>query len=146
MAGNTADNPFALAGQNIPNDEDCEVIDRDEVQTSNVVKLDLRKGEPHDRLPSKGVFNLPPRNSLYHTKRAQCVRERAQVELLEELTDAMQTLVDGGLRRANEHYADVADHNAMTLAYALRYAACGLHVIDSHAIDPKTGEGTDRQG
>ncbi|KZY44800.1 hypothetical protein A3731_10365 [Roseovarius sp. HI0049] len=34
----------------------------------------------------------------------------------------------------------------MTLAYALKYQACGLTVIDSHAIDPKTGEGTDPQG
>ncbi|MEP6149574.1 MAG: bifunctional DNA primase/polymerase, partial [Nisaea sp.] len=73
-------------------------------------------------------------------------RQRAQADLPEELADAMQTLVDAGLQRSNPAYEDVADHNAMTLAYALKYAACGLHVIDSHAIDPKTGEGTDPQG
>lgn len=146
MAGNTADNPFALAGQNIPDDADCDLIELDEAQTSNVVKLEPRHDAPHDRLPTEGFFKLPPRKSLYHTERAQAARQRAQADLPGELADAMQTLVDAGLQRANPAYADVADHNAMTLAYALKYAACGLHVIDSHAIDPKTGEGTDPQG
>ncbi|MDE4063829.1 bifunctional DNA primase/polymerase [Phaeobacter gallaeciensis] len=141
-----ADNPFALAGQNIPDDADCDLIVQDEAQTSNVIKLEPRHDAPHDRLPTEGFFKLPPRKSLYHTERAQAARQRAQADLPEELVDAMQTLVDAGLRRVNPAYEDVADHNAMTLACALKYAACGLHVIDSHAIDPKTGEGTDPQG
>jgi hypothetical protein len=141
MAKNTADNPYSRAGQNVPEVANCDHSERDEVQT-NVVKMDPRKGVPHDRLPTKGIFNLPPGKSLYHTERAQCVRERAQTDLPEELKDAMQTLVNVGMQRSNQDYADVADHNAMTLAFALKYAACDLYVVDSHAIDPKTGKGT----
>ncbi len=126
-------NPFDLAGQNVPDAETCE--------RSNVVSIKT----PHDRLPVKGVFNAPPRKSLYHTERAQVARQRAALEVPEELAAAQQTLLDSGLKRTNTSYADTADHNAMTLAYALRYADCGLHVIDSHAMDPKSGEGTGPQ-
>lgn len=103
-------------------------------------------GRPLDRLTTEGVFNLPPLKSLYHTERAECARQRAMSELPEELASAQKTLLDAGLRRMNPSYADVADHNAMTLAYAFKYVDCGLHVIDAHAIDAKTGKGTDPQG
>lgn len=136
MAGNTATeevNPSEMAGANIPDEENADA--------SNVVSIET----PHDRLLTKGPFNIPPRKSLYHTERAQAARQRAETELPEVLAETMQSLFEAGLKRANPAYADVADHNSLTLAYALKYAACGLHVVDSHAIDPKTGEGTGPQ-
>ncbi len=127
------DNPFLRAGEDVPKIE-------------NVIQLeDRRNTEPHDRLPTNRFFGSPPLKSLYHTERAEAARQRAQSEVPDELAEAGQTLLDAGLLRSNPDYADVADHNAMTLAYALRYQTCGLHVVDSHAIDPATGEGTGKQ-
>ncbi len=100
---------------------------------------------PFDRLPVVSFFGVPPRASLYHTKRAEAARQRAEINVPEELTQARDVLTAAGLRRADPRYPDVADHNAATLAHALAYVAQGLHVIDSHAIDPRTGEGTDPQ-
>lgn len=97
---------------------------------------------PFDRLPCP-FFGAPPLASLYHTKRADSARQRAEADVPEELAVARQELFAAGLRRGNPAVADVADHNAMTLAWALRYAAVGLHVIDSHAIEPRTGYGTE---
>lgn len=100
---------------------------------------------PFDRLPDQTFFGAPPRASLYHTKRAEAARQRAELAVPDELAEARNALAAAGLQRVNSKVADAADHNAMTLAYALRYAAHGLHVIDSHAIDPRTGEGTGPQ-
>ncbi|UWR04358.1 bifunctional DNA primase/polymerase [Ruegeria conchae] len=136
-----ADNPWAVAGADLPDPEDCDVIDAG----ADIIELDRRRNEPFDRLPTKktGFFeSQPPLKSVYHTERAETARQRAAIEASDELAEARQTLVSAGLKRVNPAYADVADHNAMTLAYALRYAECGLHVIDAHAIDPKTGSGT----
>ncbi|OOY23439.1 hypothetical protein BMI91_13175 [Thioclava sediminum] len=103
---------------------------------------------PHDPLPvPKGViFGRPPRASLYHTERAEGARQRAAEELGDELTEAQHLLFEAGVRRVSEHFADTADHNAMTLAYALRYARAGLFVADSYAIDPRTGAGMSMSG
>ncbi|GGO50309.1 Bifunctional DNA primase/polymerase, N-terminal [Roseovarius pacificus] len=128
-------NPYSLAGDNIP---------AAETEDSNVVPL-KRDDRPHDRLPVSSFFNRPPLRSPYHTERAKCARQRAANEVSGELEQAQKVLVDAGLKRASPDYADAADHNAITLAYALRYAECGLTVIDSHAIDPQTGEGTGKQ-
>lgn len=97
-----------------------------------------------DRLPTHGLglFNLPPMRSFYHTQRAEAARQRAEVEVPEELADARRVLVAAGLRRHRPQVPDEADHNAMTLAHAQRYADLGFSVIDSHAIHPQTGKGT----
>lgn len=95
---------------------------------------------PDDRLPVHSFFGVPPRLSLYHTERAEAARQRAITYLGSELVDAVVILMTAGLRR--EKYAGVFEHNAMTLASALLYAKNGLCVIDSHAVDPKTGLGT----
>ncbi len=79
---------------------------------------------PKDRLPCP-FFGSPPLASLYHTKRADSARQRAEADVPEELAVARQELFAAGLRRGNPAVADVADHNAMTLAWALRYAALG---------------------
>ncbi len=127
------DNPFLRAGEDVPKIE-------------NVIQLEVRRNiEPHDRLRTNRFFGSPPLKSLYHTERAEAARQRAQAQVPDQLADASQTLIKAGLLRSNPDYADVADHNAMTLAYALRYQMCGLHVVDSHAIDPATGEGTGKQ-
>lgn len=97
-----------------------------------------------DRLPTRGqgFFGCTPKRSFYHTKRAADARQRAEVEVPEELAEARRVLVGAGLHRRHRAVPDEADHNAMTLAYAHRYAACDLNVIDSHAIHPHTGKGT----
>lgn len=101
---------------------------------------------PLDRLPTKGFFQIPPQKSLYHTERAELARQRARQEVPEEIATAQQILLNAGLNRVNSEYADVADHNLITLAYALKYAECGLFVIDTHAVCPKSGESTHRNG
>lgn len=104
---------------------------------------------PEDRLPvpqAVGYFGHPRKASLYHTQRAEDARERAAADMPEELAEAQKVLIDAGLRRGNVGIADTADHNAMTLAYALRYSECGLHVADSYAIDPRTGTGMSMSG
>lgn len=104
---------------------------------------------PKDRLPVPKTgrpFGLPPKASLYHTERAAGARQRAEAEVPGWLAAAQRDLIGAGLRRGNVQIADTADHNAMTLAYALRYAECGLHVADSYAIDPRTGAGMSMSG
>ncbi|MES2666103.1 MAG: bifunctional DNA primase/polymerase [Pseudomonadota bacterium] len=104
---------------------------------------------PKDRLPVPKTgrpFGHPPLASLYHTERAEAARQRAEEVLPEWLAEAQRVLIDAGLQRGNVMIADTADHNAMTLAYALRYAECGLHVADSYAIHPRTGAGMSMSG
>ena len=121
------DNPFKVAG------------------TENVVKFPDKRSIPADRLKTKGFLKQPPFKSLYHTVRAQAARDQSAIDN-PDIADTIRHLIEAGLLRDDESIADVADHNAGTLAYALGYAANGLHVIDSHAIDPKTGVGTGPQG
>ncbi|AOZ68591.1 hypothetical protein LPB142_04050 [Rhodobacter xanthinilyticus] len=99
---------------------------------------------PEDRLPlppGVGAFGLPPKASLYHTERAENARQRAAVEVSDQLDFARETLIRAGLKRVHVDIPDAADHNVMTLAYALRYAECDLHVADAYAIHPVTGRG-----
>ncbi len=124
-------NPVTIAGG------DPQVDEYGPSRSASVVPF---KPTPKDRLP--GFWGAPPRLSLYHTERAQSARERAEAKVPAWLADARRILWDGGLRRADTRYADVADHNIMTLACALNYASHGFHVIDSHAVDPKTALGT----
>ncbi|WP_127900235.1 bifunctional DNA primase/polymerase [Solirhodobacter olei] len=97
---------------------------------------------PFDRLPVDKVFGAPPPCSLYHTRRAADARERAVQALPDRLDQARDVLHAVGGKRVNAAYADVFDHNTMTLAYALEYANHGLTVVDSHAVYPNSGEGT----
>ena len=96
---------------------------------------------PFDRLP--GSRFAAPRMSVYNTKRAQNARALAEQQDPAGIDSARNVLFEAGLRRYATDVADTADHNVMTLASALRLAALGFHVIDSHAINPKTGEGTE---
>ncbi len=121
-------------------DEETTLADTGADSRGQVIELATRRAS-HDRLPAK-FFGAPPLPSLYHTQRAEDARQRAEIDVPNELAVAVETLIGAGLRRVNVDHKDVADHNSMTLAYALRYAAYGLHVIDSHAIDPRTGEGS----
>jgi hypothetical protein len=137
------DNPFTAAGENIPDDAVSE-IDRPEPK-ANGPKRSATVIHIADRLPVTSFFGAPPRTSLYHTQRAAGARQRAEEDVPAELAQARAVLTAAGLRRADARYPDAADHNAATLAYALAYVGAGLHVIDSHAIDPRTGEGTGPQ-
>lgn len=101
---------------------------------------------PKDRLNVEVLFGAPPRRSLYHTERAQRTRERALAELGSEFDDAANILLAAGGKRSHHLIADSIDHNALTLAYALRYAECGLHVADAYGIDPLTGAGMSMSG
>lgn len=96
---------------------------------------------PFDRLP--GNRFAAPRMSVYNTKRAQNARALAEQQDPEGVAAARNVLFEAGLRRSRTEVADTADHNAMTLASALRLSKLGFHVIDSHAIHPVTGEGTE---
>ena len=103
---------------------------------------------PADRLPIPEEArmvgfhqHLPRPRSPYHTARAEQARQHASVSMPVWVEEAQRVLIDAGLRRDNVAIADKADHNAMTLAYALAYASVGLHVVDSYALDPKTGLG-----
>lgn len=95
---------------------------------------------PFDRLPPVGEKRIPG-NSPYHTARAQDARNNALNYLsVEEVHSAQETLIEAGNKRWHEDIADVADHNALTLAAALRYADLGLHVVDSHGIKNSGGQ------
>lgn len=83
---------------------------------------------PFDRLPCR-FFGAPPKGSLYHTKRAKDARERAQTVLPSEHYLRAEAAL-GGLIQRSGRYADSADHNLYTLAYAHWYAAQGLTVLD----------------
>lgn len=137
--------PFELTGlPEDPTDEDTTLADTGANPRGKVIELATRRA-PHDRLPVvRRLFGggAPPKASLYHTQRAEDARQLAETQVPEWLAEARRVLFSAGLRRGHEDAADVADHNAMTLAYALAYAKCGLTVIDSHAIDPRSGEGT----
>ncbi len=83
---------------------------------------------PFDRL-SGPFFNAPPRGSLYHTQRAQYARQRGAAVVPQSCVEKSQQALNDVLTR---RYAvsDCADHNIMTLAYALHYADQGMPVID----------------
>lgn len=119
--------------------------DFDKAEPTVKEKPKAKAPTPFDRLPVASFFGAPPRTSLYHTKRADAARRRTEIDLPDELATAQSLLANAGLRRADARYPDVADHNAATLAYALAYVARGFFVIDSHAIDPRTGRGTGPQ-
>ncbi|WP_416369690.1 bifunctional DNA primase/polymerase [Tritonibacter mobilis] len=111
---------------------------------------------PFDRLAVASFFGAPPRGSMYHTKRAESARQRAQSVLPEEhLTKAQQAL-EGKVVRSGE-YADSADHNVMTLAYSYLYADLEMPVLDGggffndgspcgHVNAPKKPRGARWQG
>jgi hypothetical protein len=104
------------------------------------------KKVPFDRLPEP-TATKPPKASPYHTERAERARNWVKNSLPTYLAEAQSLIFAAGGRRANNDVADVIDHNAGTLACALAYvdtlAPHGLTIIDSHAIDPKTGLGTE---
>lgn len=146
----TETDPFEAAG--LPDDYDPAAVETSE-------REEEPKGEPPkssadviriaDRLPLPRTgwpFGLPPNASFYHTTRAEAARSRAEADCPEWLDEARRVLGGAGLKRGNVQIADTADHNAMTLAYALRYADCGLHVADAYAIDPRTGVGMSMSG
>lgn len=145
----TDSDPFLVAGGDASPDHDpatAEGFDRDEPEagpkrSATVIPFD---GLP---VPKTGrPFGLPPKASLYHTQRAEGARQRAEAEVPGWLAEARRVLIRAGVRRGNVQIADTADHNAMTLAYGLRYAECGLHVADAYAIDPRTGAGMSMSG
>lgn len=151
----TQDNPFMLAAEASSSGESDSIEDLTEGATdapesdapSDSASADRTTKDNvriFDRLPTHGLsfFNMPPKRSFYHTKRAADARQRAEVEVPKELAEARRVLVAAGLHRRHPQVPDEADHNAMTLAYAQRYADLGFHVIDSHAIHPQTGKGT----
>lgn len=136
------DDPFLVAGGDTQveagdDNEGVEPQADDYGPKRSATVIPFRK-TPIDRLP--GFFGAPPRLSLYHTKRAQDARERAGAGLTDYWPDVSAILSGAGLRRYKD--AGVFEHNALTLASALSMAELGLHVIDSHAVDPKTGLGT----
>lgn len=140
---NVRENPFEMAGLGIP--ESPDVFEKDTPDRGKIVALATRR-RPFDRLPVNSFFREPPKASPYHTRRAEDARQRAEEEVPDRLTHARNDLLAAGMRRRNADYADVADHNTMTLAYAQAYAECGLSVVDSHALNPRTGEGTGLAG
>lgn len=144
----TEDNPFTAAAGVISPDDAVSEIDRPEPK-ANGPKRSATVIHIADRLPVPKTgrpFGLPPKASLYHTDRAARARQRAESEVPGWLEDARRILIGAGLQRGNVQIADIADHNAMTLAYALRYADCGLHVVDSYSIDPRSGAGMSMTG
>lgn len=144
-------NVYTLAG--LPDGQEYDSsgsdIDRDEPIVDTFGQKASATVLPFDRLPVPKTgrpFGLPPKASLYHTKRAAAVRAQVEASMPEDLAAARQVLITAGAQRGNVVIADTADHNAMTLAHALRYGACGLHVIDSYAINPRTGAGMSMSG
>lgn len=106
---------------------------------------------PFDRLPVSSFFGAPPRGSMYHTKRAETARQRAQSILPEEHLTKATSALEGKAVRSGK-FADSADHNVMTLAYAYWYASLGMPVLDGggffndgspcgHADAPKSPRG-----
>lgn len=143
----TEPNPFLVAGGVSDDPAEVEVGEREDPATRKRSATVTPKGrKPDDRLTVTSFFCAPPIASLYHTERAEAARERAEGECPEWLAEAQRVLIDAGLKRRHVQIADTADHNAMTLAYALRYADCGLHVADAYAIDPHTGAGMSMSG
>lgn len=121
----------------------AELKDRpDSIRQNQTKSKRVRVVAQNDGLPADGFWNRPPMRSLYHTLRAEQTRQAISRDFPEEVGKARKLLIDAGLGRKYPQHADVADHNAMTFALALRYADCGLSAIDSHAIDPVTGLGT----
>ena len=143
----TDTNPFTAAGIDGHDPDTADCFDRDEPEEKGPKRS--ATVIPLDRLPlpkSGRPFGLPPKSSLYHTERAARARQRAEAEVPSWLAEARRVLIRAGVRRGNVQIADTADHNAMTLAYGLRYAECGLHVADGYAIDPRTGAGMSMSG
>ncbi|AZQ66891.1 hypothetical protein EF888_06905 [Silicimonas algicola] len=130
----TEDNPFARAGAGAAG----ELVD-----IENPIHA-----VPFDRLPCKRFFGAPPKASLYHTKRAASMRAACRDPLVipQKYVEEARAALDGVIKRHAADIADVSDHNLFTLAHALAYADHGLHVVDSHAIDPSTGKGTGKSG
>jgi hypothetical protein len=146
----TETNPFLAAGSYSHDPAAVEGCEREEEPNRGTPKRSAdvipMPRKPDDRLPVTSFFGAPPRASLYHTKRADAARQRAIADVPAWLDEARRVLGGAGLKRGNVQIADTADHNAMTLAYALRYADCGLHVADAYAIDPRTGAGMSMGG
>lgn len=139
----------------IPDPEDRNPTPFDEARAEAAAE----RGEvttPFDRLPVSSFFGAPPRGSMYHTKRAETARRRAQSILPEgHMTKAKEELADRVTR--NGKYADSADHNVMSLAYTYWYADLGMPVLDGggffndgspcgHVDAPKTPRGAGWQG